>query len=195
MRRNMFLKGKFTAIEAQLKLKVKQAEKEFVENYGAITRAQAANGMLGSGNTLIMVKDAAINCYEKYSNESTSLILQIFNGEDNKVYTCFGVNKLKNLFEECKTILRQYLETELSNKLHSPALGGNDFQKAKIQIQEEIKPRLMYIDGETNLTFGSQLSKIKRISWYSSWLFKQATTIVVSAITAIIISLITKRFL
>lgn len=195
MRGNMCLKGKFMAIEAQLKLKVKQAEKEFVENYDAITRAQAAKGMLGSGNTLIMVKDAAINCYEKYSNESTSLILQIFNGEDNKIYTCFGVSKLKNLFDESKTILRQYLETELNNKLHSPALGGNDLQKAKIQIQEEMTPEIMYINSETNLTFSSQLSKIKRTSWHSSWLFKQATTIIVSAITAIIISLITKRFL
>ncbi|WP_131753288.1 hypothetical protein [Legionella jordanis] len=153
------MKGKFTAMEAQLKLKVKQAEKEFVESYDAITRAQAAKGMLVSANTLILVKDAAINCYEKHSNESTSLILQIFNGEDNKIYTCFGVSKLKNLFEESKTILRQYLETELSNKLHSSALGGNNLQKAKIRIQEEMKPKIMYIDSESNLTFGPSYQK------------------------------------
>lgn len=128
----MCLKGKFTAIEAQLKLKVNQAEKEFAENYDAITRTQAANGMLGSGNSLIMVRDAAVSCYEKYSYESTSLIFEIFNGKDNKIYTYFGVCKLKKLFEKCQMVLHLYLEAELNNKLHSPALGGNDFQKAKI---------------------------------------------------------------
>lgn len=189
----MCLKGKFAAIEAQLKLKEKQAEKEFVENYGAITRTQTANGMLGSGNTLIMVRDAAVSCYEKYSNESISFILEIFNGKDNKIYTYLGVYKLKKLFEECKTVLQQYLEAELNNKLLSPALGGNDFQKAKIQIQEEMQPKLKHIDDEIKLMLSSKLSGVKRISWHTSWLFKQATTIMVSAITAIIISLITKR--
>jgi hypothetical protein len=137
----MCLKDKFIFIETQLNENVKKTGKEFIKSYNVITRQQAAKGMLCSGNTFVMIGNAAVSSYKKSSEESKNLILEIFNGKDNKIYTCLGTNRLKKIFKNYKITLQEHLETELNKTLHSPALGGNTLPEAKRQVQEEMKPK------------------------------------------------------
>lgn len=147
---------------------------------------------------IVMIRDAAVSSYKKSSEETKNLILEIFNGKDNKVYTCLGTNRLKKIFKDYKITLQEHLETELNKKLLSPAVGGSTLLPAKNQVQEEMKSTLKGIYNENTLKFNSKLSGIKRTSWHTSWLFKQATIIIsaiTSTITTIITYLLTKHYL
>lgn len=186
----MCLNNKFIHIEELLKNKLKAAEKEFGHGYDSAIREASAEKILCSGNTLKGIESIAVNCYRNYSNESIELILDLFNGKDYKLYTHFGVKKLEKFFINFKVKLQKYLEEEFKNKLNSNLFYDAN-QTAKDQVQENMISEIENINTQTNLIIYPKLLGIKKISWDYSFLFKQATTIIVSAITSLITVIIT----
>lgn len=191
----MCLNSKFSQIEIELSSLIEKSKDEFDVNYQTITRKQSAKGMLMSGNTMSMIGELAITLYQKYLERILELITDIFNGSDRKIYTRFGVNKLINLVKNLRHKLKNILSKELHNKLNEKALGGDGSARAKMIIENKFEKELDYIDKEMDLKLSSKMSNIKYTSWRTSWLYQSFSTILTSAITAIIVSLITKYYL
>ncbi|HHF7348597.1 TPA: hypothetical protein ACPSKE_001781 [Legionella feeleii] len=171
------------------------AKKDFDLNFQAITRKQAAKRMLLSGNTLILIKNITIETYQKGLANIIEFIKENYNGENNKIYTCYGVRLLKNLAESHFSTLRKMLEEKLHLGFLTPALGKTQHLKAKENVENELKEALNSIDQEMTLKISVTLSYIKHKSWETSWLFKNLSSILISVIASIILALITKRYL
>lgn len=188
---NINYKRFFGIVGTQLSTVQENAKKCFDDNFQAITRKQAAKGMLLSGNTLILIKNKTIEDYQKYLASIIEFIKENYNGDNSKIYTFYGVRLLRNLAESQCSTLRETLEKKLHQCFLTPALGNREHLKAKAKVENELKEALNRIDHEMIPKISTTLSYIKHKSWETSWLFKSLSSILTSAITAIIVSLIT----